>query len=344
MRLDHPSGLIATTAIAVLVILYLYDRRRHTIPVGTLFLWQQVPSPPRDRQRFRPEPLFFAQLALLLTLIGAYVKPVLEGVQPVAAGAPLVLILDTSASMQTIESAGSRFEEARRRADARIAELATGDDAMLVAADTRPRVTLGWTSDRAALRAALEALAPRDTPTDLAPALELARGLASERPGTRIVVFTDLPPESSGLDPGERTQLDYVQIGRTDDNLGIAGVTVTAPPFHGPADTTATIDVRNYGRTSRKVVLEARVGGEPWMRRGLTIAPRATEHVLLTKPPASGVLEVRLATNDALAVDDRAATWIGPGTPSTFCSSPTPASSQQLSGRSRPRSPAAASR
>ena len=315
MRLDHPNGLGALAAVAVLVLLYLYDRRRRTIPVGTLFLWQQIASPTRDRQRFRPDLLFLLQLVLLLALIGAYLRPVLEGVPPPAAGAPLVVVLDVSASMQTEESDGSRFEEARRRAHARIAELEVGDDVMIITTDARPALTLKWTSDRAAVRSALEALEPHDTPTDLGPALELARGLAADRPGARVVVFTDLAPESSGLDPEERAHLDYVQIGRTDDNLAIAGVTITAPPFHGPTDTTATVDVRNYGRATREVVLDARVDGAPWARRGLTIAPRATEHVLLTRPPASGVLELRLSTDDALAVDDRAAAWIGPGSP-----------------------------
>jgi hypothetical protein len=317
MRLDHPHGLAALAAIAVLVLLYLHDRRRRTIPVGTLFLWQRIASPTRERQRqrFRPDPLFLAQLALLSTLIAAYVRPVLEGVPPPAAGASLLVVLDVSASMQTVENGGSRFEEARRRVHARIAELAAGDDVMIVTAGARPAVALGWTNDRTGTRAALEALAPRDTPTDLGPALELARGLAAEHPGARVAVFTDLPPESSGLDPEARTHVDYAQIGRTDDNLAIAGVTISAPPFHGPTDTTATVDVRNYGRTTREVVLDARVGGSPWARRGLTIAPRATEHVVLTRPPASGVLELRLATDDALAVDDRASGWIAAGAP-----------------------------
>jgi hypothetical protein len=313
MRLDHPTGLVALAAVAVLVVLYLYDRRRRTIPVGTLFLWQQVESPPRERQRFRPDAVFFAQLLLLLTLIAAYVEPVLEDAGAPTVNGALVVVLDVSASMQTQEGDGSRFETARRRALAAVAEVAPNDEVMVVAAGNRPRVALGWSSDRASVRAALEALAPIDTPTDLAPALELAHGLASERAGARVAVFTDLAPESSGLSPEARAHLDYVQIGSTDDNVAIAAVSVTTPPFHGPADATATIDVRNYARTSRDTVLEARVGGTPWARRAFTIAPRATEHVLLTSPPGSGPLEVRLLADDALAVDNHATAWIGPG-------------------------------
>ena len=313
MRFDNPTGLVALAAVAVLVLLVLRDRRRRTIPVGTLFLWQRVPSPPRDRRHFRPDPLFFVQLALVLALVAAYVRPVREDAEPPPVGSALVLVLDVSASMQTSESAGTRFEIARRRALARAAEVAPADEVLLVTAGVRPHVTLPWTSDRASIRAALEALAPIDTPTDLAPALELARGLAGERPGARVAVFTDLPPESGGLTPETRARLDYVQIGSTDDNVGIAGVLVTTPPFRGPADTTATVDVRNYARVTHEAVLEARVAGLPWARRALTIAPRTTEHVLLARPPASGLVDLRLVVDDAFAVDDRASAWIGPG-------------------------------
>lgn len=315
MRLDHPAGLGALAAVAVLVVLYLYDRRRRTIPVGNVFLWTRVESPPRERERFRPDLLFFAQLLVVLALVAAYARPVLEGIAPPPAGTPLMLVIDASASMQTKEEDGTRFESVRRRALARAAEVAGDDEVMILTAADRPRIALRWTSDRSRIRAALEALAAFDSPTDLGPALELARGIAADRPGTSIVVFTDLPPEASGIGPDARAELDYVQVGRNDDNVAIAAINVSTPPFHGPTDATATIDVRNYARTSRETVLEARVAGIPWARRALTIAPRATEHVLLTQPPVSGPLEVRLGGDDALAVDDHATAWIGPGAP-----------------------------
>ncbi len=73
--------------------------------------------------------------------------------------------------------------------------------------------------------------------------------------------------------------------------------------------------VRNYGRVSRRTVLDAVVGGQPWARRDVTLAPRATEHVLLTRPPQAGELIVTLHADDALPLDDRAFGWISPGEP-----------------------------
>ena len=174
MRLEHPWGLAALSAVVVLVALYLYDRRRRTIPVGTLFLWQQIVSSTQQRQRFLPDTLFFAQLAVVLVFVTAFARPVVDTPPGPDAGAALALVLDVSASMQTAEADGPRFETARARALALVAEIDAGADVTVITAGSRPNVALPWTNDRARIRAALEALTPLDTPTDLASAMELA--------------------------------------------------------------------------------------------------------------------------------------------------------------------------
>jgi hypothetical protein len=311
----NPAGALALVAVAVLVALYLYDRRQRVVPVATLFLWRQVPASALERRRFRPDGLFLLQLALLLALIAGYLRPYLEGGAPPAGGTPLVLVLDVSASMQAREESGTRFDLGRWRARALVAGLAAEDETMLLAAAERPHVLLRWSTDRGALLDRLEALAPLDTPTNLASALALALGEARARPGTRIAVFTDLAPEDSGVAPGDLAMVDYFQIGRTDDNLAIAGLVVDQPPFHGASDATATVAVRNYGRRSRRAVLEARVGAQPWARRELVLGARATDHVLLAHPPSAGVLVTTLLADDALPLDNRAVAWISPGEP-----------------------------
>src|SRR5207237_1056150 len=120
----------------------------------------------------------------------------------------------------------------------------------------------------------LEALEPLDTPTNLVAALELALGERRARPETQVAVLTDLPREASGVARAELAYVDWVQIGRSDDNVAITGLSVDAPPFHPAGDATATVLVRNYAHVERRVVLEARVGTETWARRELVLAPR----------------------------------------------------------------------
>ena len=315
MGILNPAGAFTLAAIAVLVALYLLDRRRRVVALGSLFLWERVPAAILERRRFRPDALFLLQLALLLALIAGYLRPYVEDAAAPAGGSPLVLVPDVSASMQARESGGSRFELAQRRARALIDGLASGDDAMLIAAAERPHVAQRFTADRAELRARLEALEPLDTPTRLAPALELALGEARRRPGTRLAVLTDLPPEESGMTQGELAAFHYIQLGATDDNVAITALTVEQPPFQPPGDATVTAVVRNFAHAARRATLEARIDADRWERRDLVLAPRASEHVLLTHPPRAGVLSVSLLADDALAADDRALGWIAPGAP-----------------------------
>ena len=311
----NPAGAAGLAAVAALIVLYLYDRRRRVIPVGTLFLWKQIPASPLDRRRFRPDALFILQLVLLLALVGGYLRPYLErGAGRVPAGR-LALVLDVSASMQAREGGTTRFDAARRRARALLDGLAAGDQAMLITAADRAHVVSGWTADRAKVREQLDALVPLDTATRLGAALELALGEAQARPGTRVAIFTDLPREASGVAVDRLAAVDYVQIGRTDDNLAIAGVVVDQPPFASLADVTVTVLVRNHGHTARSTVVEASIEGEPWMRRPLVLGARASVPVLLTAPRRPGVVTIRLVVDDALAVDNRALAWIAPAAP-----------------------------
>src|SRR5439155_26928321 len=98
--------------------------------------------------------------------------------------------------MQAREEGGTRFELARRRGRALVAQLLTGDEVMLVTAAERAHVLLAWTAYHARAQDRLEALEPLDTPTDLAAALELALGERRARPETQVAVLTDLPPEA----------------------------------------------------------------------------------------------------------------------------------------------------
>jgi hypothetical protein len=197
---------------------------------------------------------------------------------------------------------------------------------MVLAAAERPHVALRWTADRSALQERLEALAPLDTPTNLGPAIELALGEAHAHAETRVVVLTDLPPEESGVAADTLSRVDYVQIGRTDDNAAIASLTVSQPPFHGASDATVTVVVRNYSRETRHRMLEAFVGDRRWARRELTLAPHATEHVLLAQPPQAGEMVVTLHPGMRCRSTIRRSLGFPRVSRSTCCWSPTPAS------------------
>jgi hypothetical protein len=308
--LANPAGLGALLAVAVLLALHLLRRRRRVVPVGSLVLWRRVAAQPLEPQRLRLDLLLVLQLGLFLALIGGLVRPYLrDGAAPPARRA-LLLVLDTSASMQTREEGGVRFETARRRATALAAHA---DEVMLVEAGARPRVALRWTADRTRVMERLETSEPFDTPGDLGAAVDLAVSEARARPDVHVAVLTDLPRAAAGLAADVLDTVDWVQIGRTDDNVAVASLTVEQAPFHAAREATAAVVLRNYAGRPKRAVLDASVGDRIWARREIVLPPRGTEHLLLADPPAVGAVVVSLAVDDALPLDDEGYGWISAG-------------------------------
>src|SRR3989442_16023969 len=112
----NPAGGLGLAAVAVLVALHLYDRRRRVIPVATLLLWKQIPARPLDRRRFRPDALFLLQLLLLLALVGGYLRPYVQRAVAQAPAGRLLPVLHISASMQVREAGETPFDVAPRPA------------------------------------------------------------------------------------------------------------------------------------------------------------------------------------------------------------------------------------
>jgi hypothetical protein len=305
----NPLGLLALASIGVLVALTLFVRRTRIMPVSSLLLWKQIPARPVERQRFRPDLLFVLRLLLLLALAGGYVKPYVVRPGPGTDGG-LAVVLDTSASMEVRETGGTRFGRARDRLDALVGALPDTTPVLLVTAADRPRLVLRWTTDRGRLAEQLATLEPLDTPTALAPAIELALGEASRRADARVVVLTDLPPSASHLTDAELARLDWIAIGRRGDNVGITRITVDAPPFGGPGDARAAVMLHNFDSAAHTATLEASHEGAPWLRHAVALPPRAERLVALGAPPGAGLIRVRLAAGDALAVDDEALGWM----------------------------------
>ncbi len=312
MGIANPAGALALAAVAVLIALTLFQRRTRVRRVSSLLLWGQLQAAPVERRRFRVDLLFLLQLALLLALIGGYVRPYLEGAVAPSAGTALVAVLDCSASMQTREDdGGTRFALARTRLQALLAALPSGAPVMLVTAADRAHVALRWTSEPERVAAALAALEPVETSARLGPAVELALGAASARAGATVVVLTDLPPAPE-LRHGP---VRWIQVGRTDDNVAITALRVDAAPFADRRDTRVVASVRNFAAHERTTIIDASVDGVPWRRHVLRLPPRGSEDVLFERPSASGIVHVRLTGGDALAADDEAFGWLPMPTP-----------------------------
>lgn len=299
-------------AVPVILVLYILRVRRRRTVVSSTLLWR---SRTVDRQasvpwqRLRPSWLLLLQLAAAAVLVLALTQPALA--RPATLGPDTAVVIDASGPMQATDVAPSRFAAAVARARDLVAELAPGQRMTLIAMDGHPRILASTSGDRAALNAALDGLRPSAGLADLTTALSLASaapGAASER---RVVVISDGVVETSGPPLHVTTPVQLVAIGRSGENLGISGITVSAA---GRAAQVA-VSVSNYGRLRHHTTVETRADGHLIDATPVDLEPASGHEVLVDLPAGAATVTATLAPHDAFALDDTASAVVRPPHP-----------------------------
>jgi len=308
MRFLTPA-LAALAALAIpIIVLYMLRLRRREVPVSSTMLWQRLMQ---DReanmpwQRLRRNLLLLLQLLILSALVIALMRPYLP-VPSVASGS-VALLIDASASMNASDMPGerTRFEVAQEEARRLIGELAAGEVMTVVTAGPAPQVLTPPTSDRAALREAVNRAQPSQASADWEAALALAAASIAGRENASIVIVSDggLPPDIPPL-PGD---VRYVRVGERGENLAISALAVR--PLEGVPQLFAA--VTNYGPADTEAILSIAVDGTLQTAERITVPAGGTTDLTFGELPlGTGVIRAQVelpagsASEDYLPLDD----------------------------------------
>lgn len=310
----NPLGLLLSIFAVGLVLLYFWERNQRRVDVPSMMLWEVVPESVVRRSRFQPDTLFWIQLAALACLILALANPYFEWSQRDGSPGRAILVLDLSASMQTIEHETSRLDLAREAAARFILSAPPGTDLMLVGTARESKVIAPFGTDRDRMLELVTSLEARDVAGKLEPALAMARRLAFQSPTrTEIHVFTDLPRES--VRAPWRDLVNWWPFGSTDDNLAIISVETSRGVLQDARHAGARVTVRNFSAENKHGAVTLVVGGKPLARELFTSPPLGESTFHFTDIVAAGVVEVDLETQDALTIDNRWYGWLPPFRP-----------------------------
>ncbi len=317
---------------AVLTALYLLRQQRRRVEVPFVRLWnallQKSTSTSLWRKLLRLLSLLI-QLIVLALLVLSLGDPRLSRSEK---GRTLVLLVDTSASMQShippapnsLETAPqTRLDLAKAQAKALIRSLGGDDLAVVVALDGQPAPQGGLADDETELLSQVDGLLARDTAADLPAGLTLARALLAGRPRPTIVLFSD-----GGFD--ENTLREVAVPANIDMRFAPLSTIADAGPTSGNAAVTA-FAVRRYRRnrlsyevlislawfpgknaTAQPATLELLQEGEVVDVKTLELPPgQQIERLYPNLSGAGRHLEARLhlqSATDLLPLDDRAFT------------------------------------
>jgi len=317
LELKAPGGLWLLGLLAPLLLLYVLKIRRQRVTVSSTWLWAAAA---RDLAAKSPFKRLVAQVPLLLEVL-ALCLLALSLARPASrdghiAGEHVAIVLDTSASMATVEADGrSRMAHARDAASSVIAALAPGAQAVIVEAGRDAHVVSPMDSDRRRLEASLAKLEASDAEGRMSQAIATASSqLRPYERSARLVVVSDGALADRDAFASSNLPLELVRVGSPVDNAAIVRLDIASndDPLSHREPVQAFAMVQNYGLKPRSlyVTLSMRNVVQPLASRRIDLGPGERSPVVLGFEPARGDvgagLIVELSPHDALVSDDRA--------------------------------------
>lgn len=303
MGIVAPFALAGALLAAPIIALYMLRLRREDRVVPSILIWQQITQ---DRaantpwQKLRKNLLLILQLVILALLVIALARPFLPVSVP-AQGSAIVL-LDASASMQATDVPPSRFEAAKNTARQLIDSLSEPDTMSLVVVSNLAEVRVSATSDKNALRRAVDEAQASNSTTNMADALILAQALARQSARPTIVILSDGEFDAPQVQGGD-VPIRYVPIGNSSRNVAVAALAVR----DSGQGIQAFARLVNHSEQAENVTVEVLVDGVLFQTHDYRLEPKQQEGLSLTGlPPTTRVIQVRLRTDDFLAVDNAA--------------------------------------
>ncbi len=302
MPFENPFALAALLSVIPLIILYMLRPKPAVLSIPSLMFVLKLE---RERKRVYAsltkivqDPIFLIQLLMLILLSIGAAGYYYNSEEPLS-GEHTVLILDTSASMQT----DSRFEDAVGIADGYVSKK----NSIILASDT-PLLALEGGGASAA-HDIFKKVKPAAGTADLSAAITTGMRLLS-REGGRIIVISDFtnskgddPVASKNLAESYGIEVNFVKVGKPADNIGIINGWIEATD--GKYSYTGVI--KNYKDQNESIEIETGRGtsGNASTSFSLDVPAGETNQFTLGNL-GPGITTVRLNAEDSLPVDNRA--------------------------------------
>ncbi len=307
MKFLAPLAAWFAVTIPVIVIFYLLKRRRVMLRVPSTLLWQRYLAETQASapfQKLRKNWLLLLQILLLILAVFALTRPYFAGRQ--TPSSLRVLILDASASMQSTDVEPTRFDAARAEARKWVDGLKPGQLMVILQAGPRTDIRQSATSDRQALRRALDACVVTDGPSRIGDAFKMAESLIRDVADAEIHLFSD--GSVGGLDEFENRNLPlvYHRVGLRANNVAFGSMEVRANP-ENPRQRAVFASLSNLSPVPVETLVELSFDAEVIDARPVKLPPGETESlVFLVNQQRDGVYTIRHDARDEMPADNQA--------------------------------------
>ena len=294
------------SSIGLVIFFYIFNKKKNVVHVSSLIPWGILKEDTVRSRVFKIDLLFILQILLILLLVFFLAKPYLKSSIINISGKNVVLIVDSSASMQTIEDNGPRFDQARSQALKMVGKLGQWDKMMIISSNYSSRVISDFTDDKARLKNAINSLVPTDTGTDLDEGVSLGVSFLKNVERGEMYVLTDRSPSSINFTNLKTWNIKFITFGEESANVAITSLNVYQDMFKDYREREAYVTVENYSSDSKTVGLSVFLNDESIMEEELELTGNEQKTLSVPGLNAPGILKASIDTEDFLSVDNTA--------------------------------------
>src|SRR5881296_1561333 len=316
MSFLNPFLLFGSLALAIPILIHLVRREKsEIIPFSSLMFLLKVPKRSIRQQKIKNLLLMALRLLILALLVGAFARPYLTQPAKPAGNATanrgVVLMLDNSYSMRY----GNNFDRLKAEAQKRIDSMRAGDRMAIIAFNANASMLSRPTSDKNALKAAVDTLEPSFEGTVYYDAFTLADRALNQFGGDQkeLVVISDFQRngwnrQSRESIIGTDVKTETVNLAvQTPNNVGIDSVSVDQTSFTRTYTGRVIARIHNYRKDIPvDVPVTVSLNDKEMGRKMLTVSanPALAEFTGFDLPLGFSKGRVHIDSNDPLKVDD----------------------------------------
>jgi len=293
-------------SIGLVVFLYIFNKKKNIVHVSSLIPWDILKEDTVRSKVFKIDLLFVLQTLLIMLLVFFLAKPYLNSSIINISGKNVVLVVDSSASMQTIEGNETRFDRARSQALKMIGKLGQEDKMMIISSNYSSRVVSDFTDDKAKLNKTITDLMPKDTGTNLDEGVSLGVSFLKNAERGEMYVLTDRSASSINFANLKSGNIKFITFGEESANVAITSLDVYQDMFKDYREREAYVTIENYANDSKTVRLGIFLNDEIIMEEELELAGNEQRTLSVMNLNAPGILKASIQTDDFLLVDNTA--------------------------------------
>lgn len=304
MTFYRSTALAFLAVIPLIVFLYLLKQKYQEQTISSLYLWREALRDMEANapwQRLRKNILMFLQIAAAILLVLAMADPFLQSVgrQP----GSVILVMDTSMSMQAEDVNPSRMDAARRKAENIVSSLRPGTAVTLICAGDSIVIEENLNDNKNRVLQKIRSVNAGYGTADMEGVWSLLDAIRKQQPDSEVILLGD---SSLGVLPAG---VRFVDVSGEGENCAILLLSYKTTKN----GLTVLSRIANYGAVDTEVPLSLYADGKVLDAKSVKIGTGETANVYWeVEDDGVSVLECRIDRKDALEADNSAYACVNP--------------------------------